>query len=202
MTFLKDYFSKNPQGKFRFTGSDTPESELDIFDMAADKKRINEKRPALITQRGPMSWGRIGLDQLRSLNMSTGREVHSDLMSGTMTIHCISREGLEAERLSWEVLFALKSFRKELQRRGLFDAGQDAQLGAESPPGAIFGSDVDAHTVDVPVYSPFYIQLTWTMEHAVKRPINKLLIKTTAVNRATGKGVVDLDGVDQQVNVD
>ena len=177
LSFFQEYFSKQNTGDFRFTGNDVNESEIHITDAFSIEKQVIEKRPAIMVQRGPMSWANLGLDQLKELDFTTGREVHSDLLSGTMTIHCISRQGLEAERLAWIVLFALKSLKKVLQVRGLFDVGREAQIGAETSPSALVSGDTVAHTTEVPVYSPFYVQITWENE-----PVNVSQLSGVDVN--------------------
>jgi hypothetical protein len=177
LSFFQEYFAKAPAGQFRFTGNDKSESELFITDSFGVDKEVIEHRPALVTLRGPISWANIGLDQLKDMNILTGRELRTDLVSGSMTIHCISRQGLEAERLSWQVMFALKSMRRVLQKKGLFEVGRDAVMGAETPPGMLVAGDVDPHTIDVPISSPFFVQITWSTEPAESHSIGEIEIR-------------------------
>lgn len=208
LTFLRDFFGQMParDGLFHFTGNEDPTSELHITDQAAVQKTILEKRPSLILQRGALGWASLGLDQLKDLGVQDGREVHSDLLSGTMTIHCISRVGLEAERLAWNVLFAIKSLKAEMQKRGIFEVGREGQLGTETPPGALVGGDVDTHTVDVPVYSPFYVQITWSVKPVKETKLNRIDMRLSPKGPVFGpagqiRRVVDLDGVSAAVHV-
>lgn len=208
LTFLRDFFAGMPpqQGLFKFTGNEDASSELHITDQAAIQKTILEKRPCLIIQRGAIGWAQLGLDQLKDMAITTGREVHSDLLSGTMTIHCISRVGLEAERLAWNVLFAIKSLKAELQKRGIFEAGREGQLGTETPPGALVGGDVDTHTVDVPVYSPFYVQVTWAIRPAKETKLGRIDMQLSSQGPVFGpagklKRFVDFTGVSAEVRV-
>lgn len=206
LSFLQEFFAQLPQGQFRYTGSDTPESELDIRDYAGNHLTVIDKRPAIIMQRGPLAWARVGLDQMKDMNIRKGSRRHSDLISGTMTLNCISRAGLEAERLASQVLYALKFYRRELQRRGLFDMGQEAQMGAESPPGALVGGEVDPHTILVPVYSPFYIQVGWEVTPAKEIPLKGVTVQLASQHisrgrRIGGTSVISLDDVSQEVRI-
>lgn len=206
LTFFMDIFARRPKGEFRYTGSDSPESELNILDVSSSSTEVIEKRPSIVLQRGPISWSRIGLDQLKELDIVTGTRRHVDMISGTMTMHCSAKLGLEAERLASQVFDALKFHRRELQRRGLFDGGQEAQMGSETPPGSIVSGDTDPHTVVVPVYSPFYIQRAWE-----SKPANPTLFKnmeirlspisTVHTGKVGGKKVIELDAVAQDVKI-
>lgn len=206
LLFLQQYFNQNPRGKgrFHFSASDASESEMTITDAHVTDQKVLEHRPALVILRGPVAWGRIGLDQLMKLDFRTGRRTHTDLLSGTFTIHCISRRGLEAERLSSEVSFAVKSLRRVLQEKGLFEAGQDVQMGAESPAGGLVQGDVDPHTISIPVYSPFHIQMTWTNEPVDFRKLEGVRIQlraTTKLPRRRGEKIVELDKVNTTVHI-
>ncbi len=206
LTFLMDLFAARPRGEFRYTGSDTPESELNILDVSTASTEVIEKRPSIVLQRGPISWVKIGLDQLKDFDIKTGTRRHVDMMSGTMTLHCSSKLGLEAERLASQVLDALKFHRRELQRRGLFEGGQEAQMGAETPPGSIVGGDTDPHTVSVPVYSPFYVQRGWESRPAKSTSFKSMEIRLSPVSvvrgrRMGGSQVIELDGVAQNVKI-
>lgn len=209
LTFFQDYFAAVPDDDpFHFTGSDTPESKIEIIDISTANKEVVEKRPAIILQRSPLAWSRIGLDQLKSHDIANDVRRHTDLISGTMTLHCISKLGLSAERLASQVFYALKFHRRELQRRGIFDGGQEAQLGAETPPGAIVGGDVDSHTIDVPVYSPFYVQISWESRPASPIKFKSMQIKLSPVSTlgsgtlGGAKRVVELDRVSQELQLE
>jgi hypothetical protein len=206
LTFLRDFFTSMPrgQGLFHFSGNEDAASELHITDQAAVLKTILEKRPSLVIQRGALGWGNLGLDQRKDLNLRDSREVHSDMLTGTMTIHCISRVDLEAERLAWNVLFAIKSLKAELQKRGIFEVGREGQLGTVTPPGALVGGDVDTHTVDVPVYSPFYAQITWAVKPVKETKLGRVDMQFSpkgVVFGPRGKRVVDLTGVQAEAHV-
>lgn len=209
LTFLQDFFAAVPDDDpFHFTGSDTAESKIEIIDISSTNKEVVEKRPAIILQRSPLAWSRIGLDQLKSHDIANDIRRHTDMITGTMTLHCISKLSLSAERLASQVFYALKFHRRELQRRGIFDGGQEAQLGSETPPGAIVGGDVDPHTTDVPVYSPFYVQVSWESRPAKPIKFKSMELKLSPVStlgsgRPGGpKRVVELDKVSQELKLD
>jgi hypothetical protein len=208
LTFLQDFFAGLPDDdQFHYTGSDTPESSLEIIDISTANKEVIEKRPAIILQRSPMGWSKIGLDQLKDHDIANDIRRHTDLITGTMTLHCISKFGLAAERLASQVFYALKFHRRELQRRGIFDGGQEAQLGAETAPAAIVGGDVDPHTVDVPVYSPYSVQITWESRPAKPIKFKSMEIKLSPVStlgssKLGGKKVVELDSIAQTVSLE
>ena len=114
-----------------------------------------------MTMRGPAQFANIALDQLREQDGTTGEREHTDLVSSTMAINCMSKVGLEAQRIAWIVMRFLRTFKRLLQRTGGFhQVGERVTVGPETPPGALVAPEADSELVNVIVHSPFFFQ--WT----------------------------------------
>lgn len=142
--------------------SDEKVTELIITDAGSVNTETIEKRPCIVVSRGPFAYGNTSMDQLLSINSSDGMQTHTDLLTGSFVIHCISREGLEAERLAVIVARAIRYFRLQLQKAGFFNIGTIIQVGAESSPGQLLSGDSAEDFIDVPVSIPVYYQESWT----------------------------------------
>lgn len=162
-------------------------------------KEVVEKRPAIIVSRGPMQWGNLSMDQFAgpllvrdprtgvrtytpNINTFNGAKRYTDLNSSTMTYTILSKEGLEAQRIAGFCAYATRTLKKSLMKAGLHKVGDNIQVGSESAPGSIVQPD-STEIVAIPVYVPFYFQVTYTIT-----PEDKLLLKQVdmALNSDTG----------------
>jgi len=155
--FLQTLFSKADRGFFRWN-QDPELTELVIQDEAPIHTEVVEKRPAIVTVRSATAFAGIGLDQLEFLDIKTGTEVHTDLISGNITFNCMSRVKVEAEYLGWQVARHLWIFKHTLMKAMFHKVGEQIQMGAPSPPGALISGDTEAEIVNVPIMMPFHFQ--------------------------------------------
>jgi hypothetical protein len=93
---------------------------------------------------------------MRSLNIHTGEKVRADLWSATMSINCIAKNDVEAQRLAWIVADAIHDFKVTIQRCGFHKIGDDLQIGPISPPGSIVSGEAEPDLYLVTVFSPFH----------------------------------------------
>lgn len=183
--FLQDVFHQFPPGQncFHFepgTGTelgstDEAATELIISDQGPINTDTVEKRPALILSRGPFAWGNTSLDQMLVTDFGSGKRTHTDLLSGSFTVNCVSRTGLEAEKLGLLVSKLIRIYRRQLQKAGFFYIGSEINVGVESPPGALLAGDSAEDFVVVPVSFPIFYQESWTYE-----PLADLLAEISA----------------------
>jgi len=172
LMFLQGLFNQFEPGKGCFYWSDDQDStEIMITDQAPIPRDRIEERPALITMRGPAQFANLALDQLREIDMKTGEREHTDLVACTMTLNCIAKNGLEAQRLAWIVMRHIRTFKRLLQRNRMHRVGEQLSVGPESPPGALVNPEPDLEMVNVVVHSPFFFQ--WTER---VRPINSPIV--------------------------
>ena len=100
------YFLQSFFGHDDFIGSGmhwTDNEETTELIITAEKPRVEslEKVPHIVVALGQSNFAQLGMDQLQSLNMSTGARTHSDLVPVTIAYHCQAKEGLHARRLAW-----------------------------------------------------------------------------------------------------
>lgn len=156
--FLQGLFKQFPSGCYRW--SENPkDSEIVITDQAPIPLDHIEQRPAIVTMRGPAQFANLSLDNLVSQDSKTGQRTHADLVACTMTINCMAKFGLEAQRIAWIVMRHIRTFKRLLQRQGqMHKVGDEVSIGPESPPGAMVVPEPDSELVNVVVASPFFFQ--------------------------------------------
>lgn len=189
LRFLQDVFHQMPagQGKFHFEpdadpgSTDEKVSELIISDQGPINTDSVEKRPALILSRGQVGWANSSMDQHLLTDFATGKRTHTDLVVGSFSINCVSRTGLEAERLALTVFKLIRIYRRQLQKAGFFHIGTEVSIGVESPPGALLSGDSVDDFVNVPVIFPFQYQESWTSTPN-SETLDSLALKVLAIN--------------------
>ena len=157
--FAQELWREAPRGFFHWD-EDQEHTEITITDDAPISPDVAEKRPAIVTVRSQTGWAGIGLDQMRDLKIRTGERVITDLLSGNVTLNCMSRVKTEAEYIAWVTANHFWVLRYILLKLGFHDIGQRIQVTAPSPPGAIISGDTEAEIVNVSVVVPFHFQHT------------------------------------------
>jgi hypothetical protein len=158
LLFLQGLYAQRPAGQYHWS-DDITKTEVVITDQSPYPITKNESRPAMVVMRGPAQFANLSLDQLQSMSFRTGARQHTDLVACTMTINCIAKVGLEAQRLGWDVGRHLNLFRRLLYKGGIHHI-LPSSIGPESPPGALVQAEADSEAVNVVVHSPFFFQ--WT----------------------------------------
>lgn len=183
--FLQLVFETFPKGSYRWN-KDEKLTDLIISDQATIGREVVERRPAIIVSRGAASFANVSMDQFAgplldeqkdgtikftpNEDPSKGSRRYTDLISSTMTYNCLSREGLEAQRIAWIAAYATRTLKRALLKAGLHRVGEDLAIGAESSPGSIVQPDSN-EIIMVSVNVPFYFQDTWT-----NSPLDKTLL--------------------------
>ncbi len=161
LLYLQGLFRQFNPGSWRWSESEQ-DTEVMITDQAPVPRDRIEQRPALVTMRGPAQFAGMTLDQLRSVDRKTGTREHTDMVACTMTINCIAKSGLEAQRLAWIVQrhIGIANGKRLLQRHGIFKISDNIACSGETPPGALVAPEPTPEMVNVCVTSPFFFQ--WT----------------------------------------
>jgi hypothetical protein len=171
LTFLQGLFEEMPTGSFHWS-DDEKLSEIAITDQVPIPRERVDQKPQLVLMRGPAQFANLTLDNLRKLNPHTGEKERTDLISCTMTINAIARNGIECQRLAWLAARHIRTFKTMIQRHGLHKVGDELSVGPESPPGS-FVSEPDPEFVMISVYAPFHFQ--WTEK---TRPLDAPLLRS------------------------
>lgn len=170
LLFLQGLFEQFPEGSYRWS-QDEKLSEVGITDQVPIPKERVEQKPQIVTMRGPAQFANMSLDQMRKLNLRTGEKERTDLVSCTMTINVIAKNGVEAQRIAWIIMRHVRTFKTTLQRTGMHKVGDDVQMSPESPPGS-FVPEADPEYVLISVFCPFHFQWTETV-----RPLDTHLLR-------------------------
>ncbi len=151
--FIQGLFYYAPNGCYHWE-PDANDTEIVIQDENTVREEVLAKRPAITLVRGPMQFSTVALDDMVSYEADIGRKTKSVIVSGTMTINCLSRVSLESEKIAWIVMEHIWLLREVLLKAGLFETGRGPQLGSPSPAGSIVADDKgDEYTV-TPVMMP------------------------------------------------
>ena len=173
LEFLQILFSQRAQGSFHYDEDDT-KTEISISDLhAVDTKSVGV-RPAIIAVRGPLSWLQMSLGSVESRDMPTGKFMYNDLLTGSVALSCISREGIEAEQLGHLVFNSFKHFRPILQRYGYFTI-KSLNIGGET---LVEQEGADDKTTVVSVYVTAQIQDRWSLDETAARRLKQIVIET------------------------
>jgi hypothetical protein len=162
LRFLQGLFGSLPEGTYRYD-SVVEQSEINITDQAPVHMESLGRVPAIVTLRSPAQSADLGADHMQEQFMDGSRK-HADLIRCTMTMNCIARNGVEAQRIAYLCFWGIKRFRRELMRNTIIhNAGLGLSISAETSPGALVAGDTEPGPVMVTVQSPFFIQERWNI---------------------------------------
>ena len=159
--FLQGLFKSLPAG--RYTWSPDPEkTEITITDALPITQQALTLRPCIVTVRGQSAYANTTLNSLVEIDHKTGLRTFRDVISSSVTVNCISRNGVESSRLAWFVASHVKALRHVLQRSGPFVAiGQDVNVMGELPPTGLVQDSADSAAINVPLVLPFMLAHNW-----------------------------------------
>lgn len=172
LEFLKVIFSTRAEGSLRYDPEDT-KTDIQITDIHAVNLKTVGLRPAIIGIRGPLTVQGLGFGNVQSRSINTGGYTFSDLLTGSVALSCISREGIEAENIGHIVFNSFKYFRPILQKYGYFTI-KSLSLGAEQ---LIESEGADDRTTLVPVYVNAQIQDRWKLDPIVENKLREIIIE-------------------------
>lgn len=172
LEFLQIIFGARAKDHFHYDKDDSL-TDIQISDIHAVNLTTVNRRPAVIATRGPLSWQGTGLggNSLETRNMKTGDHTFNDMLIGSVSFSCMSREGVEAEQLAHIVFNSFKFFRPELQKYG-FMTIKSMNIGAETLIEQEGSEDV---TTIVPVYITAMIQDRWTLSDEAGRKLREIV---------------------------
>lgn len=174
LEFLQILFGARAPGSLHYDPDDT-KTDIQIADVnAADLDAINH-RPAIIAIRGPLSWQGLGLgnNAIEKVHMYEGGVTYNDLLTGTLSLACISREGIEAENIAHLVFNSFKFFSPTLRQQGFFTI-KSLNIGAETLVEQEGSSD---ETYIIPIYVTAQIQERWSLSKDVARALEGIIIE-------------------------
>jgi len=149
---------------------DQEKSHITIVDKYVFNLEQVSTRPAIVANRGPQGWMKTsGFRQFQGENMRTGERTYLDLIKGTVTLSCFSKQGLEAEEIAGIVFEGFQTFRdvlRKLHQRGRlmpqhlgFFKVESSMMGEE----ALVKSDSRPDLSVVPVAIAATVQRRWSL---------------------------------------
>tara|TARA_B100000073_G_C23641507_1_gene536823 strand:+ start:240 stop:920 length:681 start_codon:yes stop_codon:yes gene_type:complete len=159
--FIQGLFKALPESMY--TWSEDPEkTEILITDAAPITSEVLTARPCIVTVRGQAQYANVTMNSVDYVDPATQTRSYRDVISSSITVNCISRNGVEAARLAWFVASYVKALRHLLHREGPFvRIGHDVAVMGEMPPGALLQDPSDVGAVNVPVIIQFVIAHRW-----------------------------------------
>lgn len=193
LLFLQGLFAQMPIGSWKWS-EDEKLTEISITDQAPFPRERVEKRPAIITMRGPAQYANMSFDNMRTVDRTTGRKQRTDLIAATMAIVVVAKLDVEAQKIAWVVMRHLRTFKEMLQRYGRFHKiGDEVSISQVSPPTqTIITGEGESEFVSCTVQSPFYFQWTEDVE-----PIDATLAREIDAHLAASLAPPDTTGVRQ-----
>lgn len=175
LEFMQVIFSQREPGSFHYDQDDEL-SQIIIADVHAVDLKTVGSRPAIVAVRGPLSWTGTGLggSSLEQRKVATGKYTFNDILTGSLAISCISREGVEAEQIGHIVFNSFKWFQPVLRKYGFLSI-KSLNIGAEQ---LIEAEGADDKTYIVPVYITAQIQDRWTLDTTAERNLQKIVIQS------------------------
>tara|TARA_Y100000310_G_C20649090_1_gene798350 strand:- start:165 stop:680 length:516 start_codon:yes stop_codon:yes gene_type:complete len=147
--------------------------------------------------RGPFGYGDTSLDALLNLDWDDGKETRTDIVSGSFTVHCVSRIGEEAEKLALLVAKGIRIFRIPLQQAGFFNIGLRIKIGEESVANTLMRGDSDEDFINVPVSFPVYYEESWTTEYPNAETLSAIQVTLNSVFRDFDGDLLYPDALDE-----
>jgi len=181
--FLKTCFENLPENhEFKFH-EEQKYSKISILDKLTFNLDQVDKRPAIVINRGTLSYNKIGRDQRVKEGLLQRREdisgslegsIHrTGLMRGNLTIQCYGKgQTLQAELLGESVFELVTDMEDALRRIGFVECYAGA-IGEEMP--VVGGSKIKY--VMVPVSVIFSMQRTWSITPVNLRRLNDVVVK-------------------------
>jgi len=160
IAFLQSIYETAPAGCFHWRPQ-VEETELVITEENPIHLDALEQKPAISVVLGATRFNGSSLDDLVSIDATNAKEVHTDLLPGTMSLNHISRVAQEARFLAWLSARHIWILRKIFIREShIHEVGRSIQIGAVTPAGALVQGDTEAEWHSVTVNCPFFLQ--WT----------------------------------------
>lgn len=158
-SFVQGLFYASPPGAYHWEPDDNV-SEIYIADESPVKTTSMGIRPAISFTRGPVQFYSLGFDDMLEFDMQTSSKTKSVLVPGMMTINCMSRVEIEAERLAFIVAEQLWANRELLMKKGFFEVGRQPRISSPSPAGSLVQGDGGDELYVVSVQCPYQFSRT------------------------------------------
>ena len=173
--FIQGLFWYMPKGQYHWE-PDVDVTEIVITDESPLKVKDYGTRPCISVTRAPVTLSSLGLDDMSSYDAATGTKKKSVVVPGNMTINCCSRESLESEYLAFFVAEHVWLLRDVLQKRSIYQIGQNIGIGAPSPAGSLVQADQGDEWTATSAAVPFQLVRTGSITPLGQRIVKEIEI--------------------------
>ena len=179
LIWLQGLFRVRPLGQYRWSPNMT-ETEIVITDQNPDEVERTNKRPIISTARGPATFLSTSISQTQYLDIATDAKKVIDIISSSVTISVVAREGLEAQSLAYTIFRMIPVFKPSILRLGrMHHIGNNITVTPETQQGQILPGSSTPEWKMVQVIVPFTVQEVISSEskdfHAMVREVSLLL---------------------------
>lgn len=136
---------------------DDKNTKIMINDFNSENLNAVNVKPALLVQRGSMSPVRISLGDRTRDTFLAGYEQRELLMNVNLVIHCISREGLEAESLAVVVFKLIRYLNEDICKNYKVFNIDALNIGSETP----VSNEIKSVPVSIIVSIPDLVQINF-----------------------------------------
>jgi hypothetical protein len=158
VAFLQTIFEQAPIGQFHWR-PELAETELVITEENPVNLDAVEQKPLISVVLGPVRFNGSSMDDLLSVSSVDAREVHTDLIPGTVSLNCMSRVAQECRFLGWISARTIWNLRKIFIREThIHEVGRNISIGPVTPAGALVQGDTEGEWHSVSVACPFFLQ--------------------------------------------
>lgn len=177
--YLQGLFNFAPSGCYHWE-PDQESTEIVIRGEAPLNMETVGKKPAITVVLGPTSFMGLGIDNMLSVNMTSGERTRTDLMVGHLIPYVLAFNDTVAMRIAHMIAHYTRAQQRLLESPGGFFAiaRPFPTVNSPSPPGALVSGDPSG-IVMVQVNIPFQFQWTWSS--LLGHPAN-----TTSLDQITG----------------
>lgn len=157
--WLRGMFVGRSVGDYRWT-ENNEDTEIFISGSEPDTGLIPMNRPRLIVSRTTGQMLGTSTDQAVAPEFFRAHKTMTDLISFGITIECVSKEGLEAQRLAWHIFRYIPLFIGQIARVGRIHHinTRQLQIGPETPRKSVIGSSPNPEWKSVSIVVPVTIQ--------------------------------------------
>jgi hypothetical protein len=183
LAILQKFFYDHTEFTFSY---DDEQTKIRIADIYAENLKKLELRPAVLAKREDLRWRQVAINQFLTQSGPSMADKFTDILDSRLTLNCVAREGLEAERLAGIVFMFFTQFRNALRQLKFVHEISLPAMGSE------FLAEVDS-TVDtsvVPVVINISINVSWALVEA-----GPVLQAINVTNRLLGEGQLHFEDI-------
>lgn len=155
IVILREYFTNHDIWTYH---EDKNQTKIQICDENALNLEVSEFRPSIVTSRTPIRWAKICIGQNLDYDFKTGKRSYTDLFNCGTILKCISREGVEADKIASEVFNFIHMSRDSIRVSFQIFSLEGLELGVETP----YKKDSKYDLVMVPVTIRLLKQVNWS----------------------------------------